>query len=93
MKALFHLLLTLATAAALHAAPAELGLPPGVLNSKPDARAPLAATEALRRITVPEGFRVTLFASEPEVCQPVAFDFDERGRMWVAECFSYPDYK
>ncbi|PAW74225.1 MAG: hypothetical protein B9S33_22195 [Pedosphaera sp. Tous-C6FEB] len=93
MKAVLHFLLTLATTFAVHGAPAELGLPPGVVNSKPDARAPLAASEALRRITVPEGFRVTLFASEPEVCQPVAFDFDERGRMWVAECFSYPDYK
>lgn len=25
--------------------------------------------------------------------QPIAFDFDDRGRLWVVECFSYPDFK
>jgi len=25
--------------------------------------------------------------------QPIAFDFDDRGRLWVVECFSYPDWK
>src|SRR6185295_589113 len=29
-------------------------------------------------------------ASEPEIAQPVAFCFDERGRMWLLECFEYP---
>jgi putative membrane-bound dehydrogenase-like protein len=39
---------------------------------------------------LPEGFRVELFASEPEVRQPVAACFDERGRMWVLEYLQYP---
>jgi putative membrane-bound dehydrogenase-like protein len=42
---------------------------------------------------VPEGFNVSLFAGEPDVMQPIAFDFDDRGRLWVVECFSYPDFK
>lgn len=25
--------------------------------------------------------------------QPIAFDIDDRGRLWVVECFSYPDFK
>ena len=39
---------------------------------------------------VPEGFQVDLIATEPTVTQPIAFTFDERGRLWVAEAHSYP---
>ena len=62
--------------------------PEGVKNST--GSNPLAPTEALKRIKVPEGFRVTLFAAEPDVAQPISMAFDDRGRLWVAECFSYP---
>ena len=51
---------------------------------------PVPVAEAASRMTVPEGFRVTLFAGEPDVVQPIAFTFDTRGRMWVVECLSYP---
>jgi putative membrane-bound dehydrogenase-like protein len=43
-------------------------------------------------MTLPAGFRATLFAGEPDVVQPIAFTFDDRGRMWVVECFSYPKW-
>ena len=39
---------------------------------------------------VPEGFQVDLIATEPRITQPIAFTFDERGRLWVAEAHSYP---
>ncbi len=68
-------------------------LPSGVKNTQKAGDAPLAPAEALKRMTLPEGFRATLFAGEPDVMQPIAFDFDDRGRLWVAECFSYPDFK
>jgi hypothetical protein len=38
--------------------------------------------KAASKMTVPDGFRVQLVASEPEIRQPVAIDFDERGRLW-----------
>jgi len=41
-------------------------------------------------MTVPEGFKVQLFAGEPDIVQPMAFTFDDRGRLWVVECLSYP---
>ena len=41
-------------------------------------------------MTVPEDFKVTLFAGEPDVCQPIALCTDDRGRLWVAEAYSYP---
>jgi putative membrane-bound dehydrogenase-like protein len=43
-------------------------------------------------MTLPEGFRATLFAGEPDVVQPIAFTFDDRGRLWVVECLSYPNW-
>lgn len=50
----------------------------------------LAPKDAARAMTVPEGFHVTLFAGEPDVRQPIAFCLDDRGRLWVAEAYSYP---
>jgi putative membrane-bound dehydrogenase-like protein len=70
-------------------------MPPGPL--RPDApRADvfahdgLSPADAARAMTVPPGFRVTLFAGEPDVVQPIAFAIDDRGRLWVAEAYSYP---
>src|SRR5688572_26518320 len=47
--------------------------------------------QAAGKMTVPEGFRVDLVASEPLVRQPVAIDFDERGRLWVMQYLQYPN--
>ncbi|MDB5172265.1 MAG: hypothetical protein JWN51_1038 [Phycisphaerales bacterium] len=54
---------------------------------------PLPADQAPLRMTLPHGFRATLFAGEPDVVQPIAFAFDDRGRVWVAECNSYPEWQ
>ncbi|MEM8733598.1 MAG: PVC-type heme-binding CxxCH protein, partial [Planctomycetota bacterium] len=51
---------------------------------------PLSPQDALAKMTVPEGFRVELVASEPDLVNPVAMAFDERGRIWVTESFEYP---
>jgi putative membrane-bound dehydrogenase-like protein len=50
----------------------------------------LTPEKAAESMTVPEGFDVKLFAGEPDVRQPIAFCLDERGRLWVAEAYSYP---
>ncbi|MCA9041971.1 MAG: hypothetical protein KDA65_16575 [Planctomycetaceae bacterium] len=42
-------------------------------------------------MTVAEGLQVELVASEPEVRQPVAIDFDNRGRLWVLQYLQYPN--
>ncbi|MBX3420774.1 MAG: c-type cytochrome [Pirellulaceae bacterium] len=50
-----------------------------------------AAEAALRRMeTVPE-LQVSLVASEPLVRQPVAIEFDDRGRLWVIQYLQYPN--
>jgi putative membrane-bound dehydrogenase-like protein len=50
----------------------------------------LTPEKAAEAMTVPEGFSVSLFAGEPDVMQPIAFCIDDRGRLWVAEAYSYP---
>ncbi len=50
----------------------------------------LPPQKAAQVMTVPEGFEVKLFAGEPDVHQPIAFCLDDRGRLWVAEAYSYP---
>lgn len=54
---------------------------------------PLSPEEALAKMTVPKGFRVELVAAEPDVMNPVAMAFDERGRIWVTESFEYPRHE
>lgn len=56
------------------------------------ADAPLPPEAAATSIKLPEGFRATLFAGEPDVAQPMSMTFDDRGRMWVVECRSYPKW-
>ncbi|MBN9692129.1 MAG: dehydrogenase [Verrucomicrobia bacterium] len=50
----------------------------------------LSALEAVQKATLPPGFKLHVFASEPDVQQPIAFCDDDRGRLWVAEGFTYP---
>jgi putative membrane-bound dehydrogenase-like protein len=67
-------------------------IPPRRRPSTPDqfTHAGLGPEEAARAMTVPPGFKVTLFAGEPDVVQPIAMAIDDRGRLWVAEAYSYP---
>ena len=51
---------------------------------------PLKPAEAIQKMKVPEGFSVELVASEPDIVNPVAMTFDERGRVWITESFEYP---
>jgi len=47
--------------------------------------------EAVRRMVVPDGFHVEIFAAEPMVRQPLSATFDDRGRLWVIEYLQYPN--
>ena len=56
----------------------------------PAANPALSPEEAQKKFVVPEGFEVRLFAAEPDVINPVAMTWDERGRLWVLELYEYP---
>ena len=52
--------------------------------------------EAIEAMTLAEGMKVQLFASEkmfPELANPVQMAFDPKGRLWVAVMPSYPHWK
>jgi len=61
------------------------------LRPNPIAHPPVTGPErTLAQMHVPEGFKVELVVAEPDLHQPVAFTWDERGRLWVIEACSYP---
>src|SRR5882724_9021349 len=51
---------------------------------------PLSPAEALKKMKVPPGFTVELVAAEPDIVNPVAMTFDEKGRIWITESLEYP---
>ncbi|HRE83786.1 MAG TPA: HEAT repeat domain-containing protein [Opitutaceae bacterium] len=50
---------------------------------------PLSPEEALKTFRVAPGYRLELVAAEPMVQNPVFFEFDPEGRIWVAEFQGY----
>jgi putative membrane-bound dehydrogenase-like protein len=46
---------------------------------------------ALSKMQMADGLKATIVASEPLVRQPVAIDFDDRGRLWVIQYLQYPN--
>ena len=51
---------------------------------------PLDPITAIDRMIVQPGYRVELFASEPDIVNPIYMDWDEQGRLWVIESIEYP---
>lgn len=52
------------------------------------AMTPEQARAALR---LPEGFKATVFAAEPDVQNPIGMAWDARGRLWIAENYTYAE--
>lgn len=65
-------------------------LPP-LKNTDPGNAQPMAAAEAAKSMQLPNGFVAKLFASEPEVQNPIAMAWDTKGRLWIAENFTYAE--
>lgn len=49
----------------------------------------LTPTEAVAAMTLPKGYSINAWASEPMMTQPMAFCWDDRGRLWIAENRDY----
>ncbi len=49
----------------------------------------LSAKDELKTFTLAPGLRVELVAAEPLLDDPIAAEFDERGRLWVVEMLGY----
>ena len=74
-------------------------LPPVETNYDPKQNGSLEylyGEDALKKLSVPPGYKIDLFASEKEfvdLANPVQLSFDNKGRLWVATMPSYPHYK
>lgn len=51
---------------------------------------PLSPEESMKKLNVAKGYKVSLFASEPHVFDPVSLEFDEQGNAYVIEMPDYP---
>lgn len=66
---------------------------PDVKNTQEVTQPFTSPQEALAAFKLPDGFSATVFAAEPDVRQPIAMTFDQRGRLWVVENYTYGDKK
>lgn len=65
---------------------------PPIYNSEPDKSAnPMPAWEAAENFQLPPGISASVFAAEPDVQNPIAMAWDSRGRLWIAENYTYAE--
>ncbi len=57
----------------------------------PMLQAPFDPESSQKRIQVPTGFTLELFASEPDIFNPICMAWDEKGRLWLVETKDYPN--
>lgn len=73
--------------------PVPTNYQPSVKNGSKDY---LYGEDAVKTLTVPDGYKVELFASEkefPNLANPMQLSFDDKGRLWVATMPTYPHYR
>jgi uncharacterized protein len=52
---------------------------------------PLDAEESQKHLVTPVGFEAKLFAADPDIYRPICMNWDEQGRLWIAETLDYPN--
>ena len=75
----------------LAAGPARADDFPAPRDTEPDPSPVMPANRAAAAFRAPEGFRVGVFAAEPDVRNPIGMAWDARGRLWVAENYTYAE--
>ncbi len=63
----------------------------GTTADLPKAPGPLSPKEEQASFKLPDGFKIELVASEPNIIDPVAMCFDEKGKLFVCEMRGYPN--
>ncbi len=72
-------------------AAAPVAAPKAPYNSEQSKEPFTSPADAVKGMTLPPGFSVNVFAAEPDVQQPIGISFDTRGRLWVAENYTYAE--
>jgi len=62
---------------------------PELYNSEKAMTRPMAPEEVVASAKLPPGFQLSVFAAEPDVQNPIAITTDARGRLWVAENYTW----
>ncbi|MBC7893501.1 MAG: ThuA domain-containing protein, partial [Sphingobacteriaceae bacterium] len=57
----------------------------------PKMQVALKPDDSKKLMQVPVDFDIQLFAAEPDITNPIAMAWDERGRLWVVESVDYPN--
>ncbi|MEO8614748.1 MAG: PVC-type heme-binding CxxCH protein, partial [Luteolibacter sp.] len=52
---------------------------------------PLSPVDSIKMAQVPNGYEISLFASEPDIVNPIYVSWDDRGRAYVVESVDYPN--
>jgi putative membrane-bound dehydrogenase-like protein len=60
-------------------------------NPAPKLQASFSPAESQKLIQIPADFKLELFAAEPDIINPIAMNWDEKGRLWVIETVDYPN--
>ncbi|MEO5714743.1 MAG: PVC-type heme-binding CxxCH protein [Luteolibacter sp.] len=55
------------------------------------AQKPLSPADSIKMAQVPAGYEISLFASEPDIVNPIYVCWDTRGRAYVVESVDYPN--
>ena len=55
------------------------------------AQKPLSPEDSMKLAQVPAGFELSLFASEPDIVNPIFVNWDHRGRAFVIQTVDYPN--
>ena len=65
---------------------------PKLFNTEPVSEDGLMPAQlAAERMKLPKGFEASVFAAEPDVQNPIAMAWDGRGRLWIAENYTYAE--
>ncbi|TWU04498.1 PVC-type heme-binding CxxCH protein [Stieleria varia] len=65
---------------------------PPLFNTEPVSDESLMTpADAAAGMKLPEGFTATAFAAEPNVQNPIAMTWDGKGRLWIAENYTYAE--
>lgn len=59
-------------------------------GDNPKVQNPLSPEDSQKHIVTPDGFKAVLFASEPDIINPIAMSWDEKGRCYVLQSVDYP---
>jgi uncharacterized protein len=63
----------------------------GVNTAQAQMQLPLEPAESQKHFVTPVQFDVKRFAAEPQIRRPICMNWDERGRLWIAETVDYPN--